>query len=115
MLEKVDAGLQDLVRAERCARPGRLMHLPTLVRPKIGDSYRAQIAQVGSIVSLTQSGRDYRFRFIRNPRIPTSRIEAAASQLHIGEWDFTRTRWSVKSGTCTRALLEQSLRTLMSR
>src|SRR5687768_11259987 len=70
MLEKVDAGLEDIVRPGGVPNRGRLMDLPTLVMPEIGDAYRAQIAQVGNIVSLMQSGRDYRFRFIRNPRIP---------------------------------------------
>jgi hypothetical protein len=112
MLEVVDPGLDDFVRPSGAPDTERLMDLPTLVMPEIGDSRSVQVAQVGNIVSLTKSGRDYRFRFIRNntiPNIPSHRIQAAAGELRIGDWGFNRTRWSVKAGDLYQVLFEQNL------
>jgi hypothetical protein len=67
---------------------------------------------VGNIVSLTKSGVAYRFRFIRNFKIldiPSNGIQAVARELHIGDWDFRRTRWSVKRGDLYQVLFEQNL------
>jgi hypothetical protein len=112
MLEVVDDGLDGFVRPSGVPDVGRLMDLPTVVMPEIGDPHRTQVAQVGSITGLTKSGLEYRYRFLRNdgiPDIPSHRIEAAAAELRIGRWDLTRTRWSVKSGDLYRMLFEQNL------
>jgi hypothetical protein len=112
LLEVVDAGLDDFVRPGGVPDGGRLMELPTLLMPETGDASSAQVAQVGNILSLTKSGRDYRFRFNRNnriPDIPSDRIRTAAGELHISDWDFSRTRWSVKSGDLYQMLFEQNL------
>jgi hypothetical protein len=80
--------------------------------PETGDGSSPQYAQVGNVLGLSKVGRDYRFRFVRNaaiPLIPSERIEAAASRLHIGRWDLTRTRWSVKSSDLYQVVLEDNL------
>jgi hypothetical protein len=112
MLEGVDADLADFLRPGGVLNTERLMDLPALMMPEMGDNQADQVAQVGNIVSLTKSGQVYRFRFIRNfkiPKIPSDRIQAAASELHIGTWDFHRTRWSAKSGDLYQVLFEQNL------
>lgn len=112
MLEVVDHGLEDLVRLDGSPNLQRLMELPTLLLPEVGDHSSPQIARVGNITSLTRLGRDYRFRFTPNggiPSIPTERIDSAADDLNIGNWDFMRTRWSVKSGDLYGILFERNL------
>ena len=112
LLEVVEDGLEDFVGPKGAPNTGRLMTLPTLLMPEIGDLRYVQNAQVGSIVRLSRTGRDYHFHFIRNaaiPPIPSEHIKAAASGLHIGDWDLTRTRWSVKSSDLYQVLVAENL------
>lgn len=112
LLEVVEDGLEIFVGPRNAPDTGRLMTLPTLLMPEIGDLHHVQCAQVGSIVSLFRTGRDYHFQFIRNAAIPPIRseyIKAAAGSLHIGDWDLTRTRWSVKSSDLYQVLLTENL------
>lgn len=112
MLELVDPGLEDFVRPGGSPNEARLMELPALLMPELQNTRSPQFAQVGNIVSLTRDGRNYRFRFIRNasiPTIPSDRIEALATELGIGQWDFTRTRWSVKQGDLYQVIFERNL------
>lgn len=112
LLEVVEDGLEPFVGPRNAPNTGRLMTLPTLLMPEIGDLHHVQSAQVGSIVSLFRTGRDYHFQFIRNaaiPPIPSEYIKAAADSLHIGDWDLTRTRWSVKSSDLYQVLLTENL------
>jgi len=112
LLEVVEDGCEDFVGQKHAPNTARLIELPTLLMPETRDSTSVQIAQVGSVIGLSKTGRQYRFRFIRNatvPPIPSERIEAAASRLHIGDWDLSRTRWSVKNTDLYQVLLEDSL------
>jgi hypothetical protein len=112
LLEVVEEGLENFVGSKGAPKTDRLMELPTLLMPETGDRSSAQIAQVGSVVGLSRSGRNYRFRFLRNAAIPSfssERIEAVANRLRIGDWDLTRTRWSVKSSDLYQVLLEDNL------
>jgi len=111
MLESADAGTLTLLRPGGFVDTGRLLALPTLVMPEIGDQ-SPQFARVGRIVSLSQSGREWRFQFVPNsklPQIPSARIEAAAHALSIGEWDFRRTRWTVRSADLYGALFAEGI------
>lgn len=90
----------------------RLLTFPTLLMPEIGDPRRPQIAQVGNVVALTRSGRDYHFRFIRSssiPELPSARIQEAAIELGIGRYGFTRTRWTVLAADLYQVLIEKQL------
>jgi len=112
LLEVVEDGLEDFVGPRDAPNIGRLMALPTLLMPEIGDSSSVQSAQVGKVVGLYRTGRDYQFHFIGDaaiPPIPSDRIKAAARALHIGEWDLTRTRWSVKSSDLYQVLIAEGL------
>jgi hypothetical protein len=112
MLEVVDLGLDDFVRPGGNVDEARLMELPTLLMPELQDGSSPQVARVGNIVSIARDGRNYRFRFIQNssiPEIPSARIEALATELGIGQWDFTRTRWSVKRGDLYQVIFERNL------
>ncbi len=98
--ESVDEGLEDFVKPGGQLNESRLMELPSLVMPERGHD-DPQAAQIGNVVGMTREGRSVRLHFVRNPgipEIPLDRVEALASQLSIGSWDFTRTRWSVRRG-----------------
>jgi hypothetical protein len=114
--ERLLEGISDELKA--FLRPGgqldisRLLALPTLVMPERQDTTRAQVAQIGNVVSLTTSGRDVHFRFVRSgtlPEIPSERIESIAAELRIGAFEFNRTRWTVKSPDLYQVLFETNL------
>lgn len=87
----------------------RLLHLPTLVMPEIGNSTSRQVARIGHIEDLTVSGKQYRFRFVANPdipEIPSHRVEDMADRLQIARWEFSRTHWAVKEVDLYRVLQE---------
>jgi hypothetical protein len=112
MFEAVEADLEDFIGPRSAPNVGRLMGLPTLLMPETGDLGSPQVAQVGRVVDLFRTGREYQFRFMQNPAVPplpSERIEAAASRLHISDWDLTRTRWSIKTSDLYRVLLEDNL------
>lgn len=112
LLEGTEAGLEAIVRPGGEVDVPRLLSLPALCMPETGDTGSLQVAQVGSVISLTRAGRDYHFRFVRDeaiPPIPSERIEAAAAQLGIGRFGFTRTRWSVKTADLYQVLIGQNI------
>lgn len=91
--------------------PSRLLRLPTLMMPELGDSTSRQVARIGHIEDLTLTGTDYTYRFVPNPdigEIATGRIEASAQALNINVrgWEFTRTHWAVKDVDLYRVLRE---------
>ncbi len=82
LLEGVGGDLESFVRPDGVLNLARLLAMPVLSMPETGDERTPQVAQVGNVVSLTPSGRDYHFRFVRDeaiPSIPSERIVAAAS------------------------------------
>jgi len=112
LLEVVEEGAEDFVGTAGARNIGRLMTLPTLLMPEIGDDRHVQTAEVGSVADLSRVGRNYQFHFVRNttiPSVPSEHVKAMARELHIGDWDLTRTRWSVKNSDLYRALLEDYL------
>lgn len=112
LLEVVEPGLEEIVRPGGVPDTNRLLELPTLLMPEVGDARSPQVAHVGNVLALSQSGHDYRFRFLRNqaiPPLPFDRVEAAAGRLHIDNWDLNRTRWSVKNADLYQVLLEDNL------
>lgn len=88
----------------------RLIHLPTLVMPEIGDSTARQVARVGHIEDLAVfTSKQYRFRFVANPMVPefaTDRVQECADRLQITQWEFRRTHWAVKDVDLYRVLHE---------
>ena len=88
----------------------RLLHLPTLVMPEIGNSTARQVVRVGHIEDLAVSTpKQYRFRFMANPDIPelpTERVQVIADRLQITQWEFSRTHWAVKDVDLYRVLRE---------
>jgi hypothetical protein len=112
LLEGIEADLDAFVRPAGTLDIARLLSLPTLLMPETGDTRTPQVAQVGSVVSLVRSGRDYHFRFIRDDTIapiPSGRIEAAAVELGIGGFGFTRTRWTVKAADLYQVLIAKNI------
>jgi len=112
LLEGIDAGLDSFLRPGGAVDVARLLSLPALLMPEIGDTRSAQIAQVGNVVSLVRSGRDWYFRFIRNdaiPDIPSERIEAVGIELGIGRYGFTRTRWTVNAPDLYQVLFQKNV------
>lgn len=112
VLEVRDDQVDYFVRPNGVPDRDRLASLPTLVMPELQDSSSKQVAVVGNVVDIRQVGREWRFRLARDeaiPEIPTSRIEAAARPLGIGDWDFSRTRWLVKNVDLYRALVVEKL------
>lgn len=108
VVEHTDDAIRAYVAPGGRVEPSRLVNLPTLVMPELGDS-EPQVARVGRIENLVLSGSDYRFRFVPNPavpEIPITRIEAAARHLGITDWEFVRTHWAVKDVDLYRVLNE---------
>lgn len=90
--------------------PARLVNLPTMVMPEVGESDSRQTARVGHIENLTRAGSNYTFRFIQNtsiPEIAIDKIENAADALTIDGWEFKRTHWAVKDVDLYRVLQTQ--------
>ena len=112
LLEGIDTELSDFLRPDGVLDVARLLSLPTLLMPERQDPGAAQVAQVGNVVSLTNSGRNVRFRFVRSnslPEIPSERIESIASELGIHPFGFNRTRWTVNSADLYQVLFERNL------
>jgi hypothetical protein len=112
LLEGIDDGLASFLRPGGNVDVQRLLSLPTLLMPERGDTRHAQIAQIGNVVNLTRSGRNFNFRFIRNsaiPAVPSEHIESLAAELGIGAWGLTRTRWTVNAPDLYQVLLETNL------
>lgn len=112
LLEGIDADLDAIVRPGGSLDVARLLSLPALLMPEIGDTRSPQVAQVGTVINLVKSGRDYHFRFLRDeaiPPIPSERIEAAALELGIGQYGFTRTRWTVKAADLYQVLIAKNV------
>ncbi len=87
LLEGLDDDLAAIFRPNGEANIERLLRLPTLLMPEVGDSRTPQVARVGNVVSLARSGRDVHFRFVKStsiPDIPSARIEQAAPELGLG-------------------------------
>ncbi len=111
VLEGLDSNLADTFKPGGVLDVKRLLELPVLLMPEIGDSSSEQIARVGSVTSLIRAGRDYQLQFVPNLNIhaiPSVQIESAASRLGIGAWDLSRTRWTLKEPDLYRSLLEVS-------
>lgn len=112
LLEGTDTGLEAIVRPGGELDVTRLLSLPALCMPETGDTSSPQFAQVGSVISLTRAGRHCHFRFIRDEAIapiPSEHIEAAAVELGIGRFDFTRTRWTVKAADLYQVLISKNI------
>lgn len=112
ILEFRDQEVDYYVRPNGLPDKDRLLTLPTLMMPETGSSASRQVAVVGNVVDVRQVGREWRFRVLRDqaiPEIPTDRIQSAARALGIDDWDFTRTRWSVKNVDLYRALVGEKM------
>lgn len=112
LLEGIDSGLDSFFRPGGAVDVARLLSLPVLLMPEIGDTRAVQIVQVGNVVSLARSGREYHFRFIRNdaiPNIPSERIQAIGAELGIGRYGFTRTRWTINAPDLYHVLFEKNI------
>jgi hypothetical protein len=78
--------------------PSRFISFPTRLLPEVGSD-EPQVARIGRIEHLTPTPGGYRFRFAPSPgvpEIPLAHIESAASALHLGRFETTRTHWAVK-------------------
>jgi hypothetical protein len=109
VVEYTDDALRQYVAPAGTIDLQRLVNLPTLIMPELGDSTSRQVARVGHIEDLRQEGRDFRFRFVPSPTIPeiaTGRIEAVSDRLRIAPFEFSRTHWAVKDADLYRVLAE---------
>lgn len=112
VLEGLDGDLDTFFRPGGVLDVARLLAMPVLLMPEIGDEGRPQVAQVGNVVSLTHSHREYHFHFVRDETIPpisSERIIAAAAVLGSNRFDFTRTRWTVKPADLYQLLIAENV------
>jgi hypothetical protein len=112
MFEYTDDEVKKFIAPGGIVDTSKLGSLPTLVMPELQDSQSEQFAQVGHVEDLSLVGREWRYRFVRNPSVaptPTNRIEAAARELRIGDWEFNRTHWAVKQVDLYRVLQVSSV------
>lgn len=109
VVEHTDPVVVQYISPAGALDPTRLLSLPTLVMPEVGDSTSRQVARVGHIDSIQRVGADYRFNFIPNSRFPEvnlDRVVALAPELGIGDWELHRTHWAVKDVDLYRVLLD---------
>lgn len=87
----------------------RLLNLPTLMMPEMGDGDAAKVALVGYLEYINVAGRGYRFKFKRNTSVPpisAGTVKRLAGALQIDEWEFTRTHWAVKAVDLYRIVMQ---------
>lgn len=109
VVEYTDDAIESYVAPGGALDPSRLLNLPTMVMPELGDSTSRQVARIGHIENLVRTGTDFTYRFVPNAdigEIATDRIEAAAEALNIDAWEFNRTHWAVKDVDLHRVLGE---------
>lgn len=109
VVEYTDDAIKSYIAPGGVVDPSRLVNLPTLVLPELGDSTSRQVARIGHIENLARTGTDYTYRFVPNAEIgeiATDRIEAEAEALNIDAWEFNRTHWAVKNVDLHRVLGE---------
>lgn len=110
VLEHTDDAIRSYVAPNGEVDLARLVHLPTLGMPEIGDSTARQVARVGHIEDLAvYTPKQYRFRFVANPDVQefaTDRVQEIADRFQITQWEFTRTHWAVKDVDLYRVLQE---------
>jgi hypothetical protein len=109
VVEYTDDSVLAYVAPSGAVDSARLLHLPTLVMPEVGDSTARQVARIGHIEDLIVSGKHYRFRFVANPavpEVPTHRVQEIADRLRMDQWEFSRTHWAVKDVDLYRVLQE---------
>jgi hypothetical protein len=112
LLEGLDGDLDAFVRPNGTLNVSRLLAMPVLSMPETSDERSPQVAQVGNVVNLTRVGNDYHFRFLRDESIPTissERITAAAAALGIDQFDFMRTRWTIRPADLYQRLIAQNI------
>ncbi len=107
VLEATDDVVKQYVAPNGRPDPSRLVTLPTLVMPEIGDGEARQVAKIGRLEHLTLTGSSYRFNFRPLREVPSPGIEAAKVALGIGRYEFSRTHWAVKDADLYGVLSEQ--------
>lgn len=108
VLEYTEDSLRQYVAPGGNIDLSRLLRLPTLVMPEVGQPDSTQVARVGHLEELAASGRNYTFRFVPNPGIAEfdlSFLQSIASRLAIDDYEFVRTHWAVKDVDLHRVLL----------
>lgn len=112
--EYTDDLLREYIKPDKQFDPARVVNLPTLLMPETGASKEEQVARIGRVEAITNSGAgtrtEFRFRFVPHPGyppIPSEQIVSAATSLGItSTFEFTRTHWAVKDVDLYRALQE---------
>jgi len=106
------------IRQELSSNLAAVEALPVLSMPERGDSENDQVARLGRVVALKESGRGHSFKFIATPGvepIDSASIERLAEKLDIGSFEFQRTHWAVKNVDLFEVLLEDQLSNTRSR
>ena len=109
VFEHTESAILEYVRPAGTLDSSRLLNLPALVMPEVGDTGSPPVARVGRVTSLQRSGSDYRFTFSQAAGIPpfsTGCIAALAPDLGIGDWELHRTHWAIKAVDLYGVLLE---------
>jgi hypothetical protein len=69
MFEYTDDEVKKFIAPGGIVDTSKLGSLPTLVMPELQDSQSEQFAQVGHVEDLSLVGREWRYRFVRNPSV----------------------------------------------
>ena len=73
-----------------------VMSLPTVF---MEEGVSDEVAGVGWLSRIELQGKDYQLHFTLDPAVPrltNSAIHAMASELKIGDWEFSRNHWAIK-------------------
>lgn len=105
--EHTDQALVDKFRPGGHLDLGALIALPALFVQETSGQ-RDQVAHVGRITRARISGQNIALEYNYEPEIPSvlnSALQGFAADLHIDDFEFYRTHWSIKDVDLYRALL----------
>jgi hypothetical protein len=86
-----------------------VMSLPTLF---MEEGVSDEIAGVGWLSRVELQGKDYQLHFILDqavPRLTNEAIRAMASELRMGDWEFSRNHWAIKNVDLFQLLYKQKM------
>jgi hypothetical protein len=86
-----------------------VMSLPTLF---MQEGVSDEIAGVGWLSRVELKGKDYQLHFILDqevPRLTNEAIRAMASELRMGDWEFSRNHWAIKNVDLFQLLYKQKM------
>jgi hypothetical protein len=110
LFEYTDRAIAERYRSGDTIEFARLLALPTLFMSENDARPDEQIARVGSLTRVRQLGRDLSLEYVYDPAISgltNAKVAALAGELHVDDWELSRTHWAIKDVDLCRVLLRE--------